>query len=71
MKNIVIRDEIYEALSKMKKDREAFSDVILRLIDEKKNRSFGIFEEYAGSLKESDLFEVVMENRVRVRDFDL
>ena len=33
MKNIMVRDEIYEKLQKMKRGKESFSDVILRLIE--------------------------------------
>ncbi len=73
MKNIVLRDEVYDKLSKMKKKGESFSDVILRLLEEKREKSLVVFEKYAGSLAESDLFEIVMKERksFEVRDFDL
>ncbi|MBO8181841.1 MAG: antitoxin VapB family protein [Archaeoglobus sp.] len=73
MKNIVLRDEVYNKLSQMKREGESFSDVILRLIEEKKERSLEVFERYAGSLEESDLFEVVVRGRksFEVRDFDI
>ena len=72
MKNIVLRDEVYERLLKMKRKGESFSDVILRLMEEKKEKSLEALERYAGSLAESDLFEIVMKERrsFEVRDFD-
>jgi|Deesub1362B_J571_1020462.scaffolds.fasta_scaffold00166_4 predicted CopG family antitoxin len=73
MKNIVLRDEVYNKLSKMKRGGESFSDVILRLLEEKREKSLETLERYAGSLAESDLFEIVMKERksFEVRDFDL
>jgi len=73
MKNIVLRDEVYDKLSKMKRKGESFSDVILRLLEEKREKSLEVLERYAGLLAESDLFEIVMKERksFEVRDFDL
>ena len=73
MKNIVLRDEVYNKLSKMKREGESFSDVILRLLEEKREKSLEVLERYAGLLAESDLFEIVMKERksFEVRDFDL
>lgn len=72
MKNIMVRDEVYEKLQKMKKGRESFSEVILRLIQERKMRGIEILERYAGSLSDNELEEIVMEERrkFRVRSFD-
>ncbi|AAB89570.1 MULTISPECIES: antitoxin VapB family protein [Archaeoglobus] len=72
MKNIMVRDEVYEKLQKMKKGRESFSDVILRLIEGRKKRGIEILERYAGSLSDSELEKIVMEERrkFRVRSFD-
>ncbi len=73
MKNISIRDEVYELLLEMKREDESFSDVILRLIEERKNRSLEVFKKYAGSLKESDIFNLVLKERrkFRMREVDL
>ncbi len=73
MKNIVVRDEVYELLSRMKKGEESFSDVILRLIEKRKNRSFEVLRKYAGSLKESDVLNTIVEERksFRMREFDI
>ncbi len=73
MKNIVIRDDVYELLSKMKKDKESFSDVILRLIEERKSKSIEVLKKYAGSLKESDVLDIILEERksFRMREFDI
>ncbi|MEM2179430.1 MAG: antitoxin VapB family protein [Nitrososphaeria archaeon] len=73
MKNIVIRDEVYELLSRMKKEKESFSDVILRLIEERKNRSFEILRKYAGSLKGSKVLDMIVEERksLRMREIDI
>ena len=72
MKNIMVRDEVYEKLQKMKKGRESFSDVILRLIEGRKKRGIEILERYAGYLSDSELEKIVMEERrkFRVRSFD-
>ncbi len=73
MKTIMVRDEIYEMLSKMKRKGESFSDVIYRIIMERKKKSLEFFEKYAGALSESDLLEIVMEGRksLKVREFDI
>jgi predicted CopG family antitoxin len=73
MKNIVVRDDVYNKLSKMKREGESFSDVILRLLEERRERSLEVLDRYAGSLADSDLLEIVMGERksFRVRDFDL
>lgn len=69
----MVRDEIYEMLSKLKKGRESFSDVIYRIIKERENKSLEFFEKYAGALSESDIFEIVMRERksIKVREFDI
>ncbi len=72
MKNIMVRDEVYEKLQRMKKGKESFSDVILRLIDQRRRSGVEILEKYAGSLSEDELERIVMEERkrFRVRQFD-
>ncbi|WP_457555656.1 antitoxin VapB family protein [Candidatus Pyrohabitans sp.] len=73
MKTIMVRDEVYRALSKMKREGESFSSVIERLIAGKRDRALEVLERYAGSLKETDLLDLIMEERKRftVREFDL
>jgi len=73
MKNISLRDEVYEELSRLKREGESFSDVILRLIRGNRERSLEILRRYAGKLKDSDIEEIIMEERrgFWVREFDL
>ena len=73
MKNIMVRDDVYEKLKRLKKEGESFSDVILRLIEEKRRRSIEAFERVAGKLAESDLDKIVISERKRfeVKTFDL
>jgi predicted CopG family antitoxin len=73
MKNIVVRDEVYEMLSRMKGEKESFSDVILRMMLEKRSRSLEVLRKYAGSLKGSDMLDIVLEERknFRMREFDI
>jgi len=73
MKNIMVRDEVYEKLQRMKKGKESFSDVILRLIEERKRKGIEILEKYAGKLADEELERVVTEERkkFRVRNFDI
>jgi len=73
MKNIMVRDEVYEKLQKMKRGKESFSDVILRLIEEKKTKGIEVLERYAGKLESEELERIVMEERkkFRVRNFDI
>ncbi len=69
----MVRDEVYEKLLRLKKEGESFSDVILRLIEERKTKSLDVFERVAGKLSESDLFEIVMNERKKfeVRKLDI
>ena len=73
MKNIMVRDEVYEKLQRMKRGKESFSDVILRLIEGRKMRGIEVLERYAGKLADSELERIVMDERkkFRVRDFDI
>ncbi|MEM3569788.1 MAG: antitoxin VapB family protein [Thermoproteota archaeon] len=73
MKNIVVRDEVYEMLSRMKGEKESFSDVILRMMRERRSRSLEVLRRYAGSLKESDMMDIVLRERksFRMREFDI
>lgn len=73
MKNIVLRDEVYEMLSRIKREKESFSDVILRMILERRNRSLEVLRKYAGSLRESDMIDIVLKERksFRMREFDI
>ncbi len=73
MKNISLRDEVYEELSRLKREGESFSDVIMRLLRRNRERSLEILRRYAGKLKGSDIEEIIMEERrrFRVRELDL
>ena len=73
MKNIMVRDEVYEKLQKMKKGKESFSDVILRLIKRVKAKGIETLERYAGKLVDEELERIVMEERkkFKVRNFDI
>ncbi len=70
MKNIFIRDEVYEKLQKLKRGKESFSDVIMRLIEGR--TEVDVLGKYAGKLSESELPDLVSEERkkLKVRDFD-
>lgn len=72
MKNIMVRDEVYEKLQKMKKGKESFSDVILRLIEKQRTKGVEVLEKYAGKLESDELERIVMDERrkFRVREFD-
>ncbi len=65
MKNIMVRDEVYEKLKAMKKEGESFSDVILRLVERK--AGVEVLEKFAGSLAESEIDEIVLEERKKLR----
>ncbi len=73
MKNISLRDEVYEELSRLKREGESFSDVIMRLLRRNRERSLEILKRYAGKLKSSDIEDIVMgeRRRFRVRELDL
>lgn len=70
MKGIFIRDEVYEKLQKLKRDKESFSDVIMRLIEGRTEA--GVLDKYAGRLSKSEISDLVDEERkkFRVRNFD-
>lgn len=70
MKNIFVRDEVYEKLQKLKKGKESFSDVIMRLIEGR--TEVDVLDKYAGKLSDSKISDLVIEERkkLRVRDFD-
>ncbi|MEM2088590.1 MAG: antitoxin VapB family protein, partial [Thermoproteota archaeon] len=67
------RDEVYEMLSRMKGEKESFSDVILRMVLERRSRSLDVLRKYAGSLKESNMIDMVLKERksFRMREFDI
>ncbi|MEM0215732.1 MAG: antitoxin VapB family protein [Archaeoglobaceae archaeon] len=70
MKNIFIRDEVYEKLQKLKRGKESFSDVIMRLIEGRTD--VDVLDKYAGKLADSQISDLVDEERKksRVREFD-
>jgi len=73
VKNISLRDEVYEELLRLKREGESFSDVIMRLLRNNKERSLELLRRYAGKLRDSDIEEMIMGERKRfkVREFDL
>ncbi len=73
MKTIIIRDEIYETLKELKGEGMSFSDVIEKLLDEKRNKGIKILEKLAGKLKESDIETLILKERkkFRVRKIDI
>ena len=69
MKNIVVRDEVYELLS-MLKDKKSFSDIILELIEKNSEARKKIILRYFGVLDEESakkLEDVTMRERERFR----
>ncbi|MEM2727188.1 MAG: antitoxin VapB family protein [Archaeoglobaceae archaeon] len=70
MKNIFVRDEVYEKLAKLKRGKESFSDVIMRLIEGR--TEVDVLDKYAGKLADSQISDLVTEERkkLKVRDFD-
>ncbi len=73
VKTLTIRDDVYRKLLALKKENESFSKVIDRLISEKRNKSLKILKKYSGSLKDSNLEEIILKERkkFRVRFFDI
>lgn len=63
-KTITISDEAYEALSRLKRDKESFTDVILRLA---KSRAGGTLLDYIRSLEPDEDFAKIMEEVVKER----
>jgi len=49
---------------KNEKRGKSLSDVILRLLEGKRERSFEVLERYTGLLAESDLFEIVTKENL-------
>lgn len=60
-------------LSKMKRGKEFFSDAILRMLMERRNRSLKVLRKHAGSLRGSDMSDIVLKERksFRMREFDI
>ncbi|MCS7131075.1 MAG: antitoxin, partial [Archaeoglobaceae archaeon] len=65
MKNIFVRDEVYEKLQKLKKGKESFSDVIMRLIEGR--TEVDVLDKYAGKLSDSKISDLVIEERKKLR----
>lgn len=63
-KTITISDEAYESLSRLKRDRESFTDVILRLT---RSRASGTLLEYIRLLEPDEDFAKIMEEVVKER----
>ncbi len=63
-KTITISDEAYKALSHLKRDKESFTDVILRLA---RGRAEGTLLDYVRSLEPDEEFAEIMEGIIRER----
>jgi predicted CopG family antitoxin len=63
-KTITISDEAYKALSRLKRGKESFTDVILKLA---RGRVEGTLLDYVRSLKQDEEFAEIMEDVVRER----
>ncbi|BFI73684.1 antitoxin [Nanoarchaeota archaeon] len=66
MRTIMIRDEVYEKLRKLKRKGESFSDLIERLIKLRKKRENKVkklLEKYAGTLEDDELVKIIEEER--------
>jgi predicted CopG family antitoxin len=63
-KTITISDEAYKALSRLKRGKESFTDVILKLA---RGRVEGTLLDYVRSLEQDEEFAEIMEDVVRER----
>lgn len=67
VKNISIKDKVYESLKKEKQDDESFSDVIQKLMDKREVK----LKDFYGSLRDSlvldEMKERIKESRKEVR----
>ncbi len=67
MKTLTIRDDVYEKLSKLKKEHESFSDLLERVLEQR----CPSLRDFAGILKDSewldDLEREIMELRASTK----
>ena len=74
MKNIILRDEVYEKLARLKRKHESFSELILRILKEKEQRiqsikeGFGLFSGKEGKELHKAIKEVRRRSKVRAVD---
>ena len=77
MKNIMVRDEVYDALAKVKQEGESIGDVILRLYNETKARRAAEILKSARYVTEKitasdrELFRNIKRNRFKARNYDI
>ncbi|MEM0241163.1 MAG: antitoxin VapB family protein [Sulfolobales archaeon] len=67
MKTLTIREEVYEKLVKLKKEGESFSDLLERILEERRPS----FRDFAGILKDSEwldeLDREILESRKSIK----
>ncbi|MEM0079995.1 MAG: antitoxin VapB family protein [Nitrososphaerota archaeon] len=67
MKTLTIREEVYEKLVKLKKEGESFSDLLERILEEKRPS----LKDFAGILKDSawldELDKEILESRRSIK----
>ncbi|MBD3407548.1 MAG: antitoxin [Candidatus Lokiarchaeota archaeon] len=64
MKTITIRDEVYNFLKEVKRPKESFSDVIIRLL---KNKNIDNLS-YFGVLKDSQILDEIESITIEIRE---
>ena len=63
MKTISIRDDVYDLVKNLKREDESFSDVIGKLVKERKTK----ISEYFGVLKESKVLDDIEDDCRKIR----
>ncbi|CAG0955146.1 hypothetical protein METP2_00456 [Methanosarcinales archaeon] len=63
-KTISIREEVYDILTSLKKEKESFSDVILKLTKKRKPN----LKDYFGGLKDSKAIIEIKEDCKKIRE---
>ena len=63
-KTISIREEVYDILTNLKKEKESFSDVILKLTKKRKPN----LKDYFGGLKDSKAIIEIKEDCKKIRE---
>ena len=69
-KTIMIQEETYLKLAKLKGNNESFNDVIERLIKKEQNLNpfFGLFTKKEGEMIENAIEEAIQENEIADRE---
>jgi len=63
-KTVTISEEAYEALAKMKGEKESFTEVILRIVKKKEE---GTLLDYVRSIKPDEEFAATLEEIIKER----